>query len=62
MTRTVSSIDARIDLTKGPGQIESIHLAPDRLEDLIALLCATLILLIGHAVFKRLSPHFEDFV
>ncbi|MCX5990500.1 MAG: hypothetical protein NTV35_15935 [Chloroflexi bacterium] len=30
MTRTVSSIDARIDLTKGPGQIESIHLAPAR--------------------------------
>lgn len=30
MTQTVSSIAARIDLTKGPGQIESIHLAPAR--------------------------------
>jgi lipopolysaccharide transport system permease protein len=30
--------------------------------DLIALLCATLLLLTGYAVFKRLSPHFEDFV
>ena len=30
--------------------------------DVIALLCATLILLTGYAVFSRLSPHFEDFV
>ena len=30
--------------------------------DLIALLCAMLVLLAGYAVFKRLSPHFEDFV
>ena len=29
--------------------------------DLIALVCAALLLL-GYAVFKRLSPHFEDFV
>ncbi|MSQ43649.1 MAG: MOSC domain-containing protein [Chloroflexi bacterium] len=30
MTRTASSMAGRIDLTIGPGQIESIHLAPAR--------------------------------
>ena len=30
--------------------------------DLIALLCGLLVLLTGYAIFKRLSPHFEDFV
>ncbi|MBK8742480.1 MAG: phosphate ABC transporter permease [Betaproteobacteria bacterium] len=30
--------------------------------DLIAILCAALVLLAGYAIFKRLSPHFEDFV
>lgn len=30
--------------------------------DLIALLCGLLVLLSGYAIFKRLSPHFEDFV
>jgi len=32
------------------------------LGDLLAILCATILLLMGYAVFKRLSPHFEDFV
>ena len=30
--------------------------------DLIAIACASVVLLLGYAVFKRLSPHFEDFV
>ncbi|MEP7083988.1 MAG: ABC transporter permease [Betaproteobacteria bacterium] len=30
--------------------------------DLIALLCGLLVLMSGYAIFKRLSPHFEDFV
>ena len=30
--------------------------------DAIALGCAALVLMIGYGVFKRLSPHFEDFV
>ena len=30
--------------------------------DVIALLCGALVLLLGYAIFKRLSPHFEDFV
>lgn len=34
---------------------------PD-ISDLIALLCAALVLVAGYTIFKRLSPHFEDFV
>ena len=30
--------------------------------DLIAWLCGLFVLLAGYAIFKRLSPHFEDFV
>lgn len=30
--------------------------------DFVALACGMLALLAGHAVFRRLSPHFEDFV
>jgi len=30
--------------------------------DLIAILCAAVLLLTGYAIFERLSPHFEDFV
>lgn len=30
--------------------------------DLAALMCAALVLLAGYTVFKRLSPHFEDFL
>jgi lipopolysaccharide transport system permease protein len=30
--------------------------------DLVALVIAALVLLIGYAVFRRLAPHFEDFV
>jgi lipopolysaccharide transport system permease protein len=30
--------------------------------DAIAFACAALLLLLGYAVFRRLSPHFEDFV
>ena len=48
--------------------LERLHNAlvfkPDLLEpgDFVALGCAAVVLLLGYAVFKRLSPHFEDFV
>ena len=38
------------------------HPAWPRLDDLIALFCGCLVLLLGYAVFHRLAPHFEDFV
>jgi lipopolysaccharide transport system permease protein len=33
-----------------------------QLDDLLALACACIVLLIGYALFRRLAPHFEDFV
>jgi hypothetical protein len=33
-----------------------------QLEDFAALTLGCIALLIGYAVFRRLSPHFEDFV
>jgi lipopolysaccharide transport system permease protein len=38
------------------------HPALPQLGDLLALGCACIVLLIGYALFRRLAPHFEDFV